>query len=149
MHAELIVQFHPLLFVCLPSTGASTVSRKNALFSGRCMQPLFRTPTASFTVIIITFFLSQPKRGKGRGVFSSSSSALKEKLEERRREIIRVLAFATRLTFKSHRKDDTKYNNWSICCFFTFKILFPYSLIGVILRWPLLHHSVGNRHMIY
>lgn len=77
------------------------MSRKNALFSGRCVEPLFGTPTASVTAIIFFLLLSQPKRGKGRGVFSSSSSALKEKQEERRREFILdcYLVFATRLTF--------------------------------------------------
>lgn len=57
------------------------------------------------------FFLSQPKRGKGRGVFSSSSSALKEKLEEKRREIILdyYLLCATRLTFNIEVDLSQKY----------------------------------------
>lgn len=73
------------------------------------------------------FFLSQPKRGKGRGVFSSSSSALKEKLEEKRREIILdyYLLCATRLTFnievdlsqKYLKGFQKKYAAGSVCCF--------------------------------
>lgn len=60
---------------------------------------------------LFLFFLSQPKRGKGRGVFSSSSSALKEKLEEKRREIILdyYLLCATRLTFNIEVDLSQKY----------------------------------------
>lgn len=46
--------------------------------SYRHMKPLSGTPTVTVTAV-----WSQPKREKGRGVFSSSSSALKEKQEER------------------------------------------------------------------
>lgn len=45
--------------------------------SHRHMKPLSGTPTVSVSGV-----WSQPKREKGRGVFSSSSSALKEKQEE-------------------------------------------------------------------
>lgn len=91
------------------------------------------------------FFLSQPKRGKGRGDLSSSSSALKEKLEERRREMILYLLFVLRPTFNVQVDLSQKYLRriWKStlkgqCFFFTFKVLFPYLAIRIILRWPLL-----------
>lgn len=89
------------------------------------------------------FFLSQPKRGKGRGVFSSSSSALKEKLEEKRREIIidYYLLCATRLTFNIEVDLSQKYLKGfqKVGCrvsvlLYTFKLLFLYSLTRIILR---------------
>lgn len=75
-----IVYMHSFItIVCLFLV--SLLQRAATMFyyeSYRHMKPLSGTPTVSVTIV-----WSQPKREKGRGVFSSSSSALKEKQEEK------------------------------------------------------------------